>query len=250
MEKIASPVIGLPGRRKQSAQVEGFPETLNHLDMDVYLSDYARQVLRAGGLPVHIPLDADPVHYLPLLDGIVLPGGADIEPSRYGHENTNSETEPLRDQIEFSLLDGALEASIPVLGICRGLQVVNVHAGGTIVQDVPPHARYDQPPSALTHSVKFEAHSRLGLIYGNDAQVNSLHHQAVDQVGSGLTVTARAEDGTVEALEMEGHDVIAIQWHPEMLDIPAPDADPVFGWLIQRAAARRNSKNGKSGPRE
>ncbi len=238
------PFIGLPGRRKISAQVEGFPATLDRLEIDMYLADYAKAVLHAGGLPVHLPMDADPLAYLPILDGIVLSGGADVEPDRYDAENTASDTEPLRDALEFALLEGAIADELPVLGICRGLQVLNVHAGGTLHQDVPEHARYDVDPGTRTHDVFFETNSRLGLMYSNRstsgavergiAEVNSLHHQTVDAVGEGLLVSARAIDGTVEGLEMAGADVIAVQWHPEMLDEP----EPVFEWLVKRARAR------------
>lgn len=228
------PLIGLPGRRKRGVHVEGFPAALDELDIDMYMSDYARAVLHAGGLPIHLPLDADPREFLPLLDGLILTGGADIAPERYGHDNTASETEVQRDEIEFALLDGAIAGEIPVLGICRGLQLVNVHAGGTLHQDVPEHARFDLEPGARVHDIFFETESRLGLMYRGAASVNSLHHQTVDEVGQGLLVTARSMDGTVEAVEMEGADVIAVQWHPEMLDEP----EPVFDWLVKRARSR------------
>ena len=225
------PVIGLPGRRKVSAQVEGFPSTLDRLDIDMYVADYARAVLDAGGLPVHLPLDADPLAYLPILDGVVLTGGSDVSPDRYDADNTASDVELMRDEIEFSLLAAALERSLPVLGICRGLQVLNVHQGGTLHQDVPSHARYDVDPGDRTHTVTFEAESRFGLMYGHRAEVNSLHHQTIDVIGDGLVVSGQAEDGTVEAIEMRGHDVLAVQWHPEMLDAP----EPVFRWLVDRS---------------
>jgi len=229
------PLIGLPGRRKTSAEIVGFPDKLDHLEADLYFADYARAVLHAGGLPIRLPLDADPRSYLPILDGLVLTGGADIDPQRYGHPNTGSDTEALRDEIEFALLAGAIADGLPTLGICRGLQLLNVHAGGTLSQDVAEHARYDADPGERTHGVFFEPHTRLGLMYGQTAKVNSLHHQTIDRLGSDLTVAARADDGTIEGLEMSGHDVLAVQWHPEMLDAP----EPVFDWLVQRAGAVR-----------
>ncbi len=124
------PVIGLPGRRKLSSQIEGFPATLDHLDIDMYMADYARSVLRAGGLPIHLPLDADPVDYLEICDGLVFTGGADLNPESYNAQNTASEFEQIRDDYELALLGAALEANKPLLGICRGLQLLNVHAGG------------------------------------------------------------------------------------------------------------------------
>ena len=225
------PLIGLPGRRKRIGQIEGFPASLDDLLVDVYFADYARSVLAAGGLPVHLPLDTDPGDWVGVLDGIVLTGGADVEPERYGHANQSSDTEPHRDEIEFTLLDAAIRGGVPVLGICRGLQVLNVHAGGTLDQHVPEHARYDLTPSARSHAVSIEPGSALHTVYGDEVVVNSLHHQTIDSVGRGLRATAWASDGTIEGLELEGGLVIAVQWHPEMMD----HADPVFGWIVERA---------------
>ncbi len=228
---VERPLIGLPGRRKRIGQIEGFPASLDDLLVDVYFADYARSVLAAGGVPIHLPLDADPGDWVGVLDGIVLTGGADVEPERYGHANNASETEPHRDEIEFALLDAAIHNGVPLLGICRGLQVLNVHAGGTLDQHVPEHARYDLTPSDRSHAVSIEPGSALHTIYGDEVVVNSLHHQTIDDVGPGLRVTARAADGTIEGLELEGGLVIAVQWHPEMMD----HADPVFGWIVERA---------------
>ncbi len=231
------PLIGLPGRRKRSSQIEGFPEKLDQLDIDMYMSDYARAVLRAGGLPIHLPIDADPLDYLGVVDGLLFTGGADLDPATYNASNEASTFEPLRDAYELALLSGALEADIPTLGICRGLQLINVHAGGSLNQDEPSHARYDVDPSARTHSVTIEPASRLSLMFGASAEVNSLHHQTVDTLGEGLSVVARAPDGTVEAVEMPGRDLIAVQWHPEMLDPSHTNVDPLVQWLVQRASA-------------
>jgi putative glutamine amidotransferase len=232
----ARPLIGLPGRRKQIRELSGFPPALGHLDVDVYFADYARNVLAAGGLPVHLPIDADPAHWLDALDGIVLTGGADVEPERYGHPNHASSTEPRRDDIEFALLDGAVSRRLPVIGICRGLQVVNVFAGGTLAQDVPAHAQHDLGPRAESHVVTIEPASELHAIYGAQASVNSLHHQAIDTLGSGVRATATAEDGTIEGIELDGAPVIAVQWHPEMLR----GDDPLFEWVVERARRRRH----------
>ena len=240
---MAKPLIGLPGRRKTGRQVDGFPESLHGLDIDLYLADYSRSVLQAGGLPINIPMDADPFDYAPYLHGIVLTGGADVDPSVYQHApDGNGAYEADRDALELALLEEALAAELPVLGICRGLQLINVQAGGTLHQHVPEHARYDVAPDSRVHEVVFEPHSRLGLLYnggpaGADAapvSVNSLHHQTVDQVGGDLIVSARDGDGVVEGLELPGHDVLAVQWHPEMLQEP----EPVFDWLIRQARKR------------
>ena len=179
-------------------------------------------------------MDADPVDWVHHLDGLVLTGGADIEPSRYGHENTASDTEPQRDEVEFALYETALADEIPVLGICRGFQLVNVHAGGTLHQSVPEHARYDLPPSTEVHDLAIEPGSLVHRLYGDAHRVNSLHHQTAAEIGAGLTVTARAEDGTPEAIEVDGATVLAVQWHPEMMR----HDDPVFAWLVAEVNAR------------
>ena len=124
---------------------------------------------------------------------------------------------------------------LPVLGICRGLQLLNVWAGGTLHQHAPAHARYDLPANDAFDEVAVTPTSRLGLMYGPSRRVNSLHHQTVDRVADGWVVTARSGDGTVEAMEWPGHDVIAVQWHPELL--PGAATDPLFAWLVDRARA-------------
>ena len=234
MVGVRAPLIGLPGRRKTGGQIEGFPPSLHHLEIDIYLASYAQDVIDAGGLPLNLPLDVDPRRFIEHLDGLILTGGADIAPERYGQENTASEVDEQRVAIEFALLEGALDAEIPVLGICRGLQLINVHAGGTLHQDVPAHARYDVHPADRIHSTVFEHGSVLHDLYGDGISVNSLHHQTVDELGAGRRVTARDSDGTVEGIEFQGRDVVAVQWHPEMTE----GVEPVFGWIIDRATAR------------
>jgi putative glutamine amidotransferase len=231
------PLIGLPGRRKRIGQIAGFPESLHHLDVDVYFADYARSVFAAGGLPVHLPLDADPAEWVHHIDGLVLTGGADVEPDRYGHDNHASTTEPHRDELEFTLFETAVADGLPVLGICRGLQLINVHQGGTLEQHVPQHLRYDVAPHTETHVLTITPGSVLHSLYGDTAEVNSLHHQTVGEVGHGLVVTAVAEDGTVEGLELAGVPVIAVQWHPEMMR----HDDRAFPWLVDQARLRRNA---------
>ncbi len=229
------PLIGLPGRRRKGRDIAGFAEALGDLDMDLYLADYGRGVIEAGGLPVNIPLDADIDKVTERLDGVLLTGGTDIDPSRYGATAVPEVIglEPERDELELSLLTSALARDIPVLGICRGLQILNVHQGGTLNQHVPPHSRYDVAPHETIHEVTFTAESTLEGLYGPTHSVNSLHHQTVDVLGEGLTVTGRAPDGVVEGLELGGR-VVAVQWHPEMMK--GRPADPLFRWLVETAS--------------
>ena len=229
------PLIGLPGRRKRAAEISGFPETMANSDVDLYMADYARGVIEAGGIPVHIPIDVEPTAVGEHLDGIVLPGGTDIDPILYGAEPDPEllPLEPERDNLELALLSAALEAEVPVLGICRGIQVLNVYQGGTLHQHVPEHGRFDLPIDSTIHQVSFTEGSTLHELYGPSAQVNSLHHQTVADLGRDLIITAQADDGTIEGVEMGDH-VIAVQWHPEMM--PTRPTDPIFGWLVSRAS--------------
>ena len=230
-----TPLIGLTGRRKTGADFTAQPESLKHLEGDWYYADYARGVLAAGGLPVHLPLDADPALFVDRLDGILISGGADVWPERYGAQplETADPPESERDDFELGLLDAATAASLPVLGICRGLQIINVHAGGTLHQHIPEHARYDVAPNGPIHDISIVAGTSLAGLYGETHEVNSLHHQTVDSVGTDLTVTATHEDGTVEGLEHNTLPMLAVQWHPEMLD--TRESDPVFAWIVETA---------------
>lgn len=237
MTSTRRPLIGLTGRRKTAGQIIGTPESLHGLEGDWFYADYARGVLEAGGLPVHLSLDVDPAMYAGRLDGIVLSGGADVEPSRYGAEpDAHADLpETIRDDFELALLGEAIETELPVLGICRGLQILNVLAGGTLHQDVPEHARYDVSPSTTTHAVDITEGSDLERLYGRTHTVNSLHHQTIDKVGDDLVVTA-SHDGTVEGLEHASLPILAVQWHPEMMT--TRDSDPVFRWIVEQAMAQ------------
>lgn len=226
------PLIGLPGRRKTGGQIEGFPKILDGLDVDLYVADYARAITAAGGIPVHLPFDVDPKDIGACLDGLVLPGGADVEPVLYGAVAETDEMPPekIRDDFEFALLDVAEANDTPVLGICRGIQLINVWAGGDLHQDVPQHAAFDDPPATLQHEITFTEGSRLRGLYGEHHTVNSLHHQTLKNVGERYRVTGRAGDGQIEAIEHVELPIIAVQWHPEML--PEASDDPLFKWLI------------------
>ena len=229
------PLIGLTGRRKIGSDIIGMLAPLADKQLDTYFSDYAHGVIAAGGLPVYLANDVDPVQVVDRLDGILLTGGADIGPARYGAESETDlyPPEPQRDEFELGLLGGASNRGVPVLGICRGHQLINVHAGGNLHKDVPQHAVIDKPPSTETHEVSFEAGTTLGDIYGASAWVNSLHHQTIDALGAGLLATGRAEDGVVEGLEHADLPIVSVQWHPEMM--ATRDSDPIFAWLVKTA---------------
>lgn len=229
------PLIGLPGRRTHGAQIVGYPAALAETRLDLYFADYAAAIREAGGLPVHLPFDGGVDTYAEVLDGIVLPGGADIDPARYGHQPSPHayEPEPERDELELRLLELAIDREIPVLGICRGLQLVNISAGGTLEQHVPHHNRLDVMPHTEVHEVEFVAGSRLWSIYGERRSVNSLHHQVVAELGGSLSVTAVADDGTIEGIEHHELPILAVQWHPEMM--ASRPSDPLFEWVVDAA---------------
>jgi putative glutamine amidotransferase len=232
---MTAPLIGIVGRRKVGAKVTGLVPAFAHIDVDVYIAEYARSVILAGGLPVHLPLDLDAAAIVAHLDGLLLTGGADIDPRRYD-EPADPEAGPfeeVRDTFELAVLDAALAGDIPVLGICRGMQLLNVHAGGSLHQHVPSHACWDGAPEAPVHPVHTVAGTRCAELYGPTVAVNSLHHQTLDRLGAGLVVAGTSPDGSVEAVELDGRDVLAVQWHPELVR----PVDPAFTWLV--AAATR-----------
>ena len=170
-----------------------------------------RNALRQAGIePV------ENVKELSGVDGLLLAGGTDVDPALYGAERAAGTAEPdcVRDGLEGALLDEALERDLPVLGICRGLQFLNVHLGGTLQQHIEGH-KY--PKVREVHGVAIAPGSRLESILGErEYVVNSRHHQGVDRIGAGLGVTATAPDGVVEALELPSKRfVLAVQWHPE-----------------------------------
>jgi putative glutamine amidotransferase len=193
---------------------------------------YLRAVERAGALPVVIPpvrRAADVARFLDGVDALLLTGGEDVAPARYGaapHPKTGA-PHPARDATEIALVEAARERRLPTLAICRGIQLLNVALGGTLVQDIPsecPNALDHDPPTprdARVHTVTIERGSRLASLIGTDEiRVNSFHHQSVAHVAPSLAITARSPDGIIEAVEWSTPDwlVVGVQWHPEELD--------------------------------
>jgi putative glutamine amidotransferase len=180
---------------------------------------YMRTLDAAGAVPVVLPPIGDADDYLDRLDGVCLSGGPDLDPDAYGAPERHAElgpTEPSLDAFELALLNGALERGMPILAICRGAQALNVACGGTLRQHVPGH-RQTEMASQPTHTVEIAPRSRLArIVRARSLAVNSFHHQAVDRVGAGLRVVARAADGTIEGIEGAGF-VVGVQWHAETL---------------------------------
>lgn len=227
------PLIGLTGRRVP-AMVLGVPHGWADAPIDAYFSEYAQSVTASGGLPVHTPLTADPHDLAARCDGFVFSGGEDVDPVRYSGTITPATTvvDPRRDEFEIALFEAAVALRKPVLGICRGAQLINVARGGTLVSDLligegSSHASYAYPRTHRRHTVHFAEDTIGHRLYGRHTWVNSFHHQAVDRPGRGIVVSGHADDGVAEAIELDGAPVLGLQWHPECFN-----TDPAFGWLV------------------
>ena len=214
------------------------------------LTDYVESVRLAGGDPWITSCADDPVEtVVSSCAGLLLTGGADVAPDRYGEarHSTVTDVDAVRDAYEIALVRAALAARLPVLAICRGLQVMNVAAGGSLVQDIPSQVgtavahQVPNPKDAIAHDVSVAPGSRLAELMGSVVvrgrlAVNSRHHQAVQRIAAGFVVTSLAPDGIIEALELpEAPFCVGVQWHPENF-VESRTFLPLFAGLI--AAAR------------
>ena len=200
--------------------------------------DYVDAVVRAGGVPLIIPFTTNKeviISQAQLIDGLIL---------SYGQEPSQKlgETFPERDTYEMILLEESKKRNIPILGICRGSQLINVAAGGTLYQDlslIPGNIlKHNQvnKPTLKTHIIKIEENSIISSIFGKETMVNSFHHQAIDKVADDFIVVARASDGVVEAIEHKTYKfLVAVQWHPEMLAVNCEKARVLFSKFVEEA---------------
>ena len=204
----------------------------------------ARLVSAAGGIPVGTDVWSNPDVLLERVDALVINGGIDLDPASYGAD-PHTETDPPesdRDRFELALARGALDREMPVLGICRGMHIINVVSGGTLVQHLPDitelnHYDSDRFTSPV-HEIETAEGTRAARALGPSAPVNSIHHQGIDRLGDGLQVTARASDGTIEAIENASGAVIGVQWHPEFFEPQfATDHVDLFSMKPGRPAA-------------
>ncbi len=230
------PVIGLTGYCERAA--------FGVWDVDTVLlpRSYIDMVADAGGVPVLLAPRVESAWAVDRLDAVVLTGGADIAADRYGaaaHPRAGS-SRPDRDATELAVLARALQRGLPVLGVCRGAQLLNVALGGSLVQHLPDVVGHDghnpRPGVYGTVGVELEPAGRVGALLGPRVRAQCHHHQAIERLADGLVVTGRAEDGTVEAVELADRDfVLGVQWHPEQDDLR------LFSALVDAARARRGA---------
>jgi putative glutamine amidotransferase len=215
------------------------------------LPQYEHAVEKAGGEPVAIPLDKTPAEVMKLIeqcDAVLLPGSrADVDPAKYdaARESHTAASDPGRDTVDELLLQDAYNMKKPVLGICYGLQMINVYRSGTLVQHIESAINHDAGRKvAVAHAVEVEPASRLAGILGksHNLPVNSSHHQSAEVIGDGLRVAARSpEDGIIEAVEgtAPDHFVLAVQWHPERSVDEDEPSRAIFRALVEAAQTRR-----------
>lgn len=241
---VVAPLIALPAYPMVAGRVDGWADPAVAIQ-----SMYVESLQRAGAQeavlgPRHLDRE-EAVAMLSHFDGLLLPGGGDVNPERYG-QAAAAQTygiNALRDEFEFELCGAAVDLGLPMLAICRGTQVVNVTLGGTLAQhitdDFPGHGKPGVEGGQNLHDIDIEPGSRVGRAMGTArAACSCHHHQAIDRLGDGLRVTARDADGIIEAVELDGAGwVAAVQWHPE--DTTATDGaqQGLFDALV--AAARR-----------
>jgi putative glutamine amidotransferase len=217
---------------------------------------YVHAVESGGGIPILVPMMNDLstlTALLSRLDGLLLPGGIDLHPSRYGEEvhPLTEEADHELDEFEITLASWAFQQDIPVLGVCRGMQLINIVLGGTLFQDIDDqypnsiaHSHRDWPRTHLAHHIIIEPGSRMETILGTrEVKVNSLHHQAIKDPGKGVCITGRAPDGIPELLEVTGYRfVMAAQSHPEEIYSIEPAFKRLFAAFVQASSSRMNEE--------
>jgi len=211
-------------------------------------AEYVDAVRRAGGVPLLIPPgDERPDAALAILDALILTGGGDIEPSRYGGKGhpTNYAIDSERDASEICLARRVLDEGLPTLAICRGAQILNIVMGGTLIEHLPDEVGetvlHRAPPrEPIPHRVSVRPDSRLAQVAGSvDFEVASWHHQALKKVADRFSVVAHAPDGTIEAVEIPDHPwLIAVQWHPELTAASDPVQQRLFDAIVDFARRR------------
>jgi putative glutamine amidotransferase len=240
MKPIILITAGKAGQAAVKNEIQAITASMN--------MNYIDSLVRAGGAPVVLPCVADPEVIqaaVEAADAVLLPGGGDIISHAYGEEPhpKSMYQDPVRDSMEFEVTRRALEMGRPILGICRGVQLLNVAFGGSLIQDVPSqvpdvllHYSYALD-TFLAHTIDIEEGSLLARVLGSTSMaVNSFHHQAVKDVGQGLSVNCRARDGVIEGVEAaDGRPILGVQFHPEECTAAYAQFQPLFDWLVREA---------------
>ncbi len=242
------PVIGITASPLRDDQGAGSTERV------AVPRNYVDAVIAAGGVPFILPAQDDHnVAILGIVDGLLFTGGADIRPEKYGDSEVHPQTygvDDLRDRFELKLLNDAVEQEIPFFCVCRGIQIMNVALGGTLIQDIPdqysPELQHRQQKAGIaasepSHTVEVVSGSMLEEIYGSTTiETNSFHHQAVKDVAPGLKIEARSPDGLIEAVSLPNHPfALGVQWHPEMMFAAHGQQLAPFAGLVRKAAERK-----------
>jgi putative glutamine amidotransferase len=232
---VTRPVIGI------CAAIESARWAAWEVEVNLSPRTYSHAVQRAGGLALILPPDdvvaESPDELLDMLDGLILAGGSDIDPASYGakpHPETRN-TRPERDRFELALGTRALERDMPVLGICRGMEMLNVIQGGTLDQHLGLELHRHTPGAFVDHGVRLEAGSLAARVVGDElTEVKSAHHQGLDELGEGVIASGYADDGIVEAIELpERSFAVGVLWHPE-----EDERSRVVGALVEEARSR------------
>jgi putative glutamine amidotransferase len=210
----------------------------------VVSAPYVKAVRKAGALPVLLPViePGDASAMLELVDALIVTGGGDVDPANYRApaDPRLGPTDPQRDASDLAITRAAVESNVPMLATCRGIQVLNVAMGGTLVQHVDDHMRVDMYNQDV-HSVVIDPASRLATILGSEVMgVNSMHHQVIDRLGPGVRAVAHNHDGQIEAIEIDAAPaVLGVQWHPELLR-HRDDHLALFEDLVRQVIERRS----------
>jgi len=248
---VTGPLVAVPAYRLPPGRV-----TTWHVGAFAVPEPYIQAIRRAGMTPVILPeTDLESVaSLLDLLDGVLLLGGGDVDPARYGEERHPEVygVDRHRDDLEISLVNEAVRRSLPLLAVCRGPQVVNVALGGTLIQHLPDVAGTSQHRPApdlgsdpVMHDVTVDAGSRVAQATGHTVlNCASHHHQAIDRLGRGLHVVGRSDDGVVEAVEGDDGWLVGVQWHPELTAPEDPTQQALFDALARRARERNRARAG------
>ncbi|HZV50568.1 MAG TPA: gamma-glutamyl-gamma-aminobutyrate hydrolase family protein [Candidatus Dormibacteraeota bacterium] len=242
--RATEPVVGILGYLVPDAV--SAPGGAEGEEQALFALNYFQKALAFGMLPVAVPA-LDPFRapaYLELVDGLIFTGGADIDPELYG-QPPHPQLGPTirkRDEFELQLARSAIARRLPILGICRGMQLLNVAMGGSLEQHLAPGDRWLRhgtgSPDPEFHQIEV-VDEELRALLGHRPTVNSLHHQAVLELSPGLRVAARSPDGVIEAVVGVDEPLLAVQWHPEQLHLGHPAGDGPYRWLRSRMAAGR-----------